>query len=42
MSKPIYNLPLHTIENQATTLGAYRQGAAGGQRGFGVRPDQAI
>ena len=33
MSKPIYNLPLHTIENQATTLGAYR-GAAGGQRGF--------
>ena len=24
MSKPIYNLPLHTIENQATTLGAYR------------------
>ena len=23
MSKPIYNLPLHTIENQATTLGAY-------------------
>ena len=24
MSKPIYNLPLHTIENQATTLGAYQ------------------
>lgn len=24
MSKPIYNLPLQTIENQATTLGAYQ------------------
>ncbi|MFN2767695.1 glutathione peroxidase, partial [Escherichia coli] len=24
MSKPIYNLPLQTIENQATTLGSYQ------------------
>ncbi len=24
MSKPIDNLPLQTIENQPTTLGAYR------------------
>lgn len=24
MSNPIYNLPLQTIENQATTLGAYQ------------------